>query len=444
MKIKYQDSTELKTEGSELFREMISFSVDDKRADMLAKIYSNGEVIAYNMDNNCYYSEDSAVHSPVGNVIPLETLEDLCRAAEKQVKNDYERIKINTMQDNTNYSNGFEFNVYEDMTSIVDSMQISSGTVIADLVGEDVNGNAIDAYIIVHGEVNVTFEDEDYDDPADFPEELKKLISQKSDWVNDERVYVGNNNWFELVVNEGYDAQVIDCEGCSIRTLYEWLAESINEEIDNGSIQAQKLPDFHHDFVMGGSGSYVNYRYRLPEDIIDTIDNLVDGEALHFDNYYNGVVLEMTKCADYDTYKNVTVDFRLGGKIIAEADNIHVTDLEEILTSIRDGEVQGNKTLINETRTLPQIVAENEANDIEGLLICVDGKCAYITATDGNIITCKEVNSGESKFFRCEELINNQDDKSVREALRRYKEGNKEDELKEIKLTEHENNKTER
>lgn len=443
MEIKCQDSTELKAEGNELFREMISFSVGDKRADMLAKIYSNGEIITYNMDNNCYYSDDRAVRSPLENEISTETLADLCKAAEIQVRNDYGRIQSMTMKDNALYSNRFEFNAYEDMTNIVDSMQISSGTVIADLKGTDANGKAIDAYIIVHGEVSVTFEGEDYDDPADFPVELKKIITQDRLWA-DERVYVSNNNWFELVVNEGYDAQVIDCEGSCVGTLYESLAEAINDEIDNGSLQAQKLPDSHCGFVLNGGGSYVNYRYRLPEDTFASIDNMGIDEALHLDNYYNGVILEMTKKADYDANKNVTVGFRVNGKLIAEADNIHVAELEEILTAIRNGEVQGNVTLKNETRTLPQIVAENEANDIVGLLINVDGKNAYITAVKGNTITCAEAGNGEIKSYSCEELISNQDDKCVREALRRYKEGNKEDEIKETREKEHENNKTER
>lgn len=451
MEIKCQDSTELKAEGNELFREMISFSVGDKRADMLAKIYSNGEIITYNMDNNCYYSDDRAVRSPLENEISTETLDDLCKAAEIQVRNDYGRIQSMTMKDNALYSNRFEFNAYEDMTNIVDSMQISSGTVIADLKGTDANGKAIDAYIIVHGEVSVTFEGEDYDDPADFPVELKEIIKQDRLWA-DERVYVSNNNWFELVVNEGYDAQVIDCEGSCVAALYESLAEAINDEIDNGSLQAQKLPVSHCDFVMDGGGSYVNYQYTLPEGLYNTIYNMGANEKVQLDGFYNDIILIVTKDADYnkeskDNMNVVNVDFQLNGKSIATTEDIHVTELEEILSSIRNGEVQGTKTLVDETRTLPQIEA-NEKEEIArqkelltahrtesiiGLQITTnDFQNAEIVATQGNEITCRMNDSMDLRTFSCDELINNQDDKSVREALKQYKEEHKEDVASEI------------
>ena len=87
----------------------------------------------------------------------------------------------------------FNFEVYENMRDIKDSMFIDSDTCICSLECE-----AGKVEIIVCGEVRVTFENEVYRRYSEFPDELKSLMETNRDWELDDRVYVGNNNWFEI------------------------------------------------------------------------------------------------------------------------------------------------------------------------------------------------------------------------------------------------------
>lgn len=119
----------------------------------------------------------------------------------------------------------FYLNPDVDMTKVVDSMQIDSGTVIAVL---EKDGHK--ASLEVRGEVKVWWnehgepcEGECYKYPSEFPEKLKRLIadvytSDEGHWTLDPRLYISENNWFEVFVtgpeNEHVpDAYVVDVEG---------------------------------------------------------------------------------------------------------------------------------------------------------------------------------------------------------------------------------------
>ena len=122
------------------------------------------------------------------------------------------------------------FNCEENLSQYISSMLFDSGEEIATGVfsyGDD----ELEVTLQVSGEVAVTFKDEVYHRPSDFPEELVQLIKEHPyDWdvcappeeEDDEYecyVYVGLNNWFEYI---------FDCEG----SVYEDdLAEATPEMI---------------------------------------------------------------------------------------------------------------------------------------------------------------------------------------------------------------------
>ncbi len=123
-----------------------------------------------------------------------------------------------------------------DMTKIRDSMQLDSGTVIAEM-------EMPDAFVSleVQGDVRVRFSpeaipsgfDELYTRPSSFPEELMCLIAGEEqahskdteNWMNDERVHVFANNWFELFIGKDRgdpcpEAYVVNAEKSTIEDLY--------------------------------------------------------------------------------------------------------------------------------------------------------------------------------------------------------------------------------
>lgn len=122
-----------------------------------------------------------------------------------------------------------------DMTNIVDSLQLDSGTEIAALYTP--NGYAV---IEVQGEVKILFnengpaEDGDwYRYPSEFPETLKEIIKSGS-LSNDERAYVDANNWFEIFFYQD-DTDCIpvsdctDCEGETPEQIFGSMLDFINQ-----------------------------------------------------------------------------------------------------------------------------------------------------------------------------------------------------------------------
>lgn len=149
--------------------------------------------------------------------------------------------------------NKFYVNPDYDMTQINDSMEIDSETVIAALVTPKKF-----VTLEVRGDVKVFFnervkEDKDaeptdgdyYIYPSEFPKALKDIISGKEtiyrkdgdvegfehDWTLDDRVYISENNWFEVfIADDEYDviprAELADAEHYTNDQIYEMLLDS--------------------------------------------------------------------------------------------------------------------------------------------------------------------------------------------------------------------------
>lgn len=121
-----------------------------------------------------------------------------------------------------------------DMTKIADSMQLDSNQVIASMrIGD------MEASIEVQGEVKIwwneegnPFDGEYYIYPSEFPEKLKELIAagytdDGLHWTLDPRLYISENNWFEVFYGTGTD--VVDVEGYTPAQLFEMLYYCLKE-----------------------------------------------------------------------------------------------------------------------------------------------------------------------------------------------------------------------
>ena len=115
--------------------------------------------------------------------------------------------------------NGGTYIQFEDMKNIKDSMQIDSDTEICSYEAPD---GKFKVTIEVRGEVNLIYyptgkpdedEAENYRYPSEFPQEVKDIIAQ-GDLFDSDKIYVDNNNWFELFIwddeNNYLDSDVID------------------------------------------------------------------------------------------------------------------------------------------------------------------------------------------------------------------------------------------
>lgn len=154
------------------------------------------------------------------------------------------------------WNNGLSFNLNKDLTNIRDSMQLDSEQNIATLKAGD--------YLVtieVRGAVKVWFNPDTsgesgdgtyYSSPSEFPQELKDIIAGDAKiyrkdgdndgidyiWTLDDRVYVSENNWFELFIFDGEDdsmpvSDVVDVEGMTpsqvFDTMYDALVEHISQ-----------------------------------------------------------------------------------------------------------------------------------------------------------------------------------------------------------------------
>ena len=133
-----------------------------------------------------------------------------------------------------------EFEIFHDTSVIKDSMQLDSGETIACMKARGKR-----ASIEVQGAVKVWWnpnvadgssptDGEYYNRPSEFPKELKSLILNNREWENDERVYVSENNWFELFVYDSDDdrlpvSDVVDIEYLSVNEIREMLLDAIND-----------------------------------------------------------------------------------------------------------------------------------------------------------------------------------------------------------------------
>ena len=60
------------------------------------------------------------------------------------------------------------------------------------------NNQSLEVTLEIRGDVYVTFKDEVYRTPSEFPDELREIFKQYDYW-NNEEIYIGNNNWFEYL-----------------------------------------------------------------------------------------------------------------------------------------------------------------------------------------------------------------------------------------------------
>ena len=84
---------EQKINNDELFREIITYTVGNERADMMAVIEHDGLIRAYNMDeDHYYYDELTDPKNYYKKEIPKDILKRLIEMAECQIKTDYEQM----------------------------------------------------------------------------------------------------------------------------------------------------------------------------------------------------------------------------------------------------------------------------------------------------------------------------------------------------------------
>lgn len=121
-----------------------------------------------------------------------------------------------------------KFEQFKNIEDIVDSLQLDSGTVIARLTLDDGSSATLE----VRGEVRVEFDGDIYYEPSDFPQELQDIIAEGKAY-DDDRVRVGDNNWFELYYEKDKDcepeADCVDVEGLSAAEIYEVMANYVND-----------------------------------------------------------------------------------------------------------------------------------------------------------------------------------------------------------------------
>ena len=122
---------------------------------------------------------------------------------------------------------------YLDLSDVNDSMELDSEQVIAELVEGDVK-----ITLEVRGDVRVIFDGLLYRYPSEFPDELAEMVHNDPDWYNNSRVDVGNNNWFELFIQNKdtqEEAVLVDAEnntGEQIATLlFDTYLDYVNRQV---------------------------------------------------------------------------------------------------------------------------------------------------------------------------------------------------------------------
>lgn len=151
----------------------------------------------------------------------------------------YERaMKLHpTMDDNPEKVGELSFHQYIDLEDIHDSMQLDSGQVIAEL-----ENDLLSITLEVRGQVRVLWNPDPDGEPHDgsvfkcasqFPEELMKIFAEgrAGDMKN---IFVDDNNWFEVFVEDKQENQVIhtktvDAEEMDRQQVLDLLMEFYNK-----------------------------------------------------------------------------------------------------------------------------------------------------------------------------------------------------------------------
>ena len=115
------------------------------------------------------------------------------------------------------------FEMYTDLKILPDSMCLDSGEVICSYT----DGND-KVEIEVRGYVTVDFNGERYRRYSDMPKELQELFKNGKAY-DDDRVYILENNWYEVFFNGDEDYDVAEAvEGCSANGLEEYCKECMD------------------------------------------------------------------------------------------------------------------------------------------------------------------------------------------------------------------------
>lgn len=93
----------------------------------------------------------------------------------------------------------YTLDIYVGKEEFRDSMLLESGTIVAELKTPDYN-----CIIKVAGEVRVVYKNTAYRSFESFPEELKELF-RKGKAYNNKDVFIDDNNWFELFIDNNDD-----------------------------------------------------------------------------------------------------------------------------------------------------------------------------------------------------------------------------------------------
>lgn len=150
------------------------------------------------------------------------------------------------------------FHNFIDLTNIHDSMQLDSGTVIATLRTKDGFASLeVRGYVKVFWNPNPKPDEGPSDgscyiQPSEFPQDLKDLIAGKTaitmnakcdesfgkikgNWAMDDRVYIAENNWFELFIGEDENdncpiSDCVDAEEMGAKQIFELMYDFIKEQ----------------------------------------------------------------------------------------------------------------------------------------------------------------------------------------------------------------------
>lgn len=129
----------------------------------------------------------------------------------------YERAmkRLPTTESFSEPEDGLSFHQYIDLEDIHDSMQLDSGQVVAELKNE-----LLSITLEVRGQVRVLWNPDPDGEPHDgsvykcasqFPEELMKIFAEGRAGDMD-NIFVDDNNWFEVFVEDKQENKVVYCE----------------------------------------------------------------------------------------------------------------------------------------------------------------------------------------------------------------------------------------
>ena len=149
----------------------------------------------------------------------------------------------------------YAFNHYEDLYQIKDSVQLESGTVIATLetlkcfVSLEVRGDVKIFWDPEGLNVGAGVYGECYCHPLEFCDELKELIETNNRWWEDPRVYISENNWFELFIGKDKSdpipvSEVVDVEGYTSEDIEKLMLECIENDENHKTFNEPEIKEY--------------------------------------------------------------------------------------------------------------------------------------------------------------------------------------------------------